>query len=88
MSKPLENQGERNNVLCVVFHGLSENTSFFQINELEGSLFLPHNSFMVKLKKNVLTESHKKNWAGQHSELLYWKSNGHFKSTMDLPLEE
>ena len=38
--------------------------------------------------KNVLTETHKKNWAGQHSELLYWTSNGQFKSKMNLPLEK
>ena len=34
---------------------------------------------IVKLKKNVLTETQKKNWAGQHSELLYWTTNGQFK---------
>ena len=36
----------------------------------------------------MLTETHKKNWAGQHSELLYWTSNGQFKSKMNLPLEK
>ena len=36
----------------------------------------------------MLTETHKKNWAGQHSELLYWTSNGQFKSKMTLPLEK
>ena len=61
----------------------------FQINELVSSLILTiYNSFTVKLKKNVLTETHKKNWAGQHSELLYWPSNGQFKSKMNLPLEK
>ena len=39
-------------------------------------------------KKNVLAETHKKNWAGQHSELLYWTPNGQFKSKMNLPLEK
>ena len=43
---------------------------------------------MVNLKKNVLTETHKKNWASQHSELLYWRSNRQFKSKMDLPLKK
>ena len=44
----------------------------FHINELISPLILTvYNSFIVKLKKNVLTETHKKNWAGQHSELLY-----------------
>ena len=60
----------------------------FEINELVSSLILKYNSFIVKLKKNVLTETHKKNWAGKHSELLYWKSNGQFKSKMNLPLEK
>ena len=32
-------------------------------------------------------ETHKKNWAGQHSEFLYWTSNGRFKSKMNLPFE-
>ena len=49
---------------------------------------LLYNGFIVKLKKNVLTETHKKNWAGQHSELSYWTSNGQFKSKMNLPLEK
>ena len=34
------------------------------------------------------TETHKKNWADQHSELLYYTSNGQFKSKMNLPLEK
>ena len=50
--------------------------------------FLQHNSFIVKLKKNVLIETHKKNLAGQHSELFYWTSYGQFKSKMNLPLEK
>ena len=28
------------------------------------------------------------NWAGQHSEFLYWSSDGQFKSKMNLPLEK
>ena len=36
----------------------------------------------------MLTETYKKNWAGQHSELLNWTSNGQFKSKMNLPLEK
>ena len=36
----------------------------------------------------MLTETHKKNWAGQHSELFYWTSYGQFKSKMNLPLEK
>ena len=43
---------------------------------------------MVKLKKNVLIEAHKKNWTKQHSELFYWTSNKQFKRKMDLPLEK
>ena len=42
------------------------------------------NSFISKLKKKVLVETHQKDWPGQHSELLYWTSNGQFKSKMDL----
>ena len=37
-----------------------------EMNEFEGSLFLRHNSCIVKLRKNVLAETR----AGQHSELL------------------
>ena len=40
------------------------------------------------MKKNVLTETHKKNWAAQHSELFYWASYEQFKSKMNLPLEK
>ena len=40
------------------------------------------------MKENVLTETYKKNWAGQHSELLNWIMNGQFKSKMNLPLEK
>ena len=46
------------------------------------------NNFIVKFNKNVLTETHKNNWAGQHSELSYWASNGQFKSKVNLPLEK
>ena len=58
----------------------------FQINELENSR--PYNSFTIKLKRNVLVKTHKKNMAGRHSELLYWISKGQFKNKMDLPLEK
>ena len=60
----------------------------FQMNVIEILLFLAYNSFIVKLKKNVLIEAHKKNKTKQHSELFYWTSNEQFKSKMDLPLEK
>ena len=45
----------------------------FQMNKLESLLFFDSiiNSFIIKLKKNVLIEAHKINRAEQHSELLY-----------------
>ena len=70
----MKNQGNRNNVLYVVFYELSDDQSYF-LNKRT-------------CKKNVLTETYKKNWAGQHSELLNWISNGQFKSKMNLPLEK
>ena len=36
----------------------------------------------------MLTETRKKNWAGQHLELLYWTPKEQFKSKMNLPLEK
>jgi hypothetical protein len=30
-----------------------------------------YNSFIIKLKKKMLAEAHKKIWAGQHPELLW-----------------
>ena len=36
----------------------------------------------------MLTETHRKNWAGQHSELFYWTFYGQFKSKMSLPPEK
>ena len=36
----------------------------------------------------MLTETHQKNSAGQHSELFYWTSYGQFKSKMNLPLDK
>ena len=63
--------------------------AIFEMNEFESSPFLTiSNSFIIKLKKNVLAEAHKKNWAGQHPELLCWTSNRQFESKMDLPLEK
>ena len=50
--------------------------------------FWQYNSFIVKLKKNVLIEAHKNNLTKQHSELFYWTSNEQFKSKMDLPLKK
>ena len=42
----------------------------FQMSEFESLLFLTtYNSFIIKLKKNVLTEAHKINRAKQHSKL-------------------
>ena len=32
-------------------------------------------SFITKPKEKVLVETQRKNWAGKHSELLYWTSN-------------
>ena len=59
----------------------------FQMNEFESLLyFLPHNSLIIKLKKNVLTEAHKINPAKLHSELGYQASIGQFKSKIDLSL--
>ena len=34
-----------------------------------------------------MVEIHKKNLAGQHSQLLYWTSNGQFKSKIQLLLK-
>ena len=58
----MKNQGNRNNVLYIVFHKLSDDTSYFS-NEPSGNfaIFDKYNSFIVKLKKNVLIEAHKKN---------------------------
>ena len=42
---------------------------------------------MVRLGENVLAGTHGGNWAGQHSELLCWTSNGQFESEMNSPLE-
>ena len=50
--------------------------------------FLPYNSFIIKMKKNVVVETRKKNLAGRHSELLCRTSKGQFKSIMELPLEK
>ena len=62
---------------------------YFQISEFESSIFWQFNNFIVKLRKNVLTEKlGKKNWGGQYSEMLYWTSNGQFKSKIDLPFEK
>ena len=36
----------------------------------------------------MLTKTHKKNSAGQHSELFYWTSYGQFKNKMNLPLNK
>ena len=36
----------------------------------------------------MLVKTHKKYWAGRHSKLLYWTSNGQFKSKIDLPLKK
>ena len=61
----------------------------FQMNGLAILLFLTiYNSFVMKLKKNVLIEAHKKNLTKQHSELFYWTSNGQFKSEMDFAPRE
>ena len=55
----------------------------FQMNELEILLFLTiYNKIIIKLKKNVLVEGHRKNYTKQHSELFYWTSNKQFKSKM------
>ena len=35
----------------------------------------------------MFTETHKKNWAKQHSQLLRWTPNGQFESKMKLSLE-
>ena len=59
----MKNQGNRNNVLYVVFHKLSDDTSYFS-NEhsyLKFCYFWQYNNFIGKLKKNVLIEAHKKN---------------------------
>ena len=60
-----------------------------QINELENSRFLTlYSSFIKKLKKNVLVETHRRGLAGRHPKMLYWTSNGQFISKMDLPIEK
>ena len=37
------------------------------------------------MKNKILTKIHKRNWAGQHLELLYWAINGQLKIKIDLP---
>jgi hypothetical protein len=60
----------------------------FPIKNLKVHHFWQYNSFIINSKKNVLAEAHKKDWAGQHPELLCWTSNRQFENKMDLPLEK
>ena len=60
----------------------------FSKNKLENLQFFYSIIVLQKMKIKVLVKTHKQNLAGQHSELLYWTSNGQFKSKMDLPLEK
>ena len=86
--KPLENLCNRNDVFYVVFYKFSGDTSYFSSEQSWKFTIFDNIIVIIKMKNNLLAKTHNKNWAEQHSELLYWTSNGKFKSKMDLPLEK
>ena len=59
----MKNQGNSNNALYAAFHKLSDDKSYFS-NERTWNFVILGNIIVlliVKLKKNVLIEAHKKN---------------------------